>query len=245
MAIIRHTDNDFDNTRMTAAGYEIIAIETYRWDDGQTETEIPGTATNSRSPTPTSPTDDTHTKGRVREDPALPHVSLTPTAKFPRAAEGAISRADQASRTKASRSAFRPACVRNSRRAPSHWRLLDAGTEGWTDGAHRFGRAWAGHAGTVEAYRRDPLVEREDGEFGHRVVIPGRSWAEQDEPPTRAQTAPRTMRLSPPAPAAVRGAPARADPRSGPGFRAAGRPRPGRAGTGQGTDQRGRSAADT
>lgn len=40
MAIIRHTDNDFDNIRMTAAGYEIVAIETYRWDDGQTETEI-------------------------------------------------------------------------------------------------------------------------------------------------------------------------------------------------------------
>ena len=40
MMIVRCTDNDFDNTRMTAAGYEVIAVETYRWDDGHSETEI-------------------------------------------------------------------------------------------------------------------------------------------------------------------------------------------------------------
>lgn len=40
MTTIRCTENDFDNTRMTAAGYEIIAVETCRWDDGHTETEI-------------------------------------------------------------------------------------------------------------------------------------------------------------------------------------------------------------
>ena len=40
MTIIRCTENDFDNACMTDAGYEIIAIETYRWDDGHTETEI-------------------------------------------------------------------------------------------------------------------------------------------------------------------------------------------------------------
>ena len=40
MTLIRHSDNDFDNARMTALGYEIIAIETHAWPDGITETEI-------------------------------------------------------------------------------------------------------------------------------------------------------------------------------------------------------------
>jgi hypothetical protein len=40
MTIIRCTDNDCDNTRMNNAGYEIIAIETYDWPDGYSETEI-------------------------------------------------------------------------------------------------------------------------------------------------------------------------------------------------------------
>ena len=40
MTIIRCTDCAFDNARMTDAGYDIIAIETWRWDDGGTETEI-------------------------------------------------------------------------------------------------------------------------------------------------------------------------------------------------------------
>ena len=40
MTIVRCTDSHFDNARMTAAGYEIIAIETYHWDDGHSETEI-------------------------------------------------------------------------------------------------------------------------------------------------------------------------------------------------------------
>ncbi len=40
MTSIRCTDNDFDNRRMTAAGFQIIAIETYRWSDEQSETEI-------------------------------------------------------------------------------------------------------------------------------------------------------------------------------------------------------------
>lgn len=40
MSIIRHSDNGYDNARMTAAGYEILAIETHRWSDGGTETEI-------------------------------------------------------------------------------------------------------------------------------------------------------------------------------------------------------------
>jgi hypothetical protein len=40
MTLIRHSDNDFDNARMTALGYEIIAIETHTWPDGVTETEI-------------------------------------------------------------------------------------------------------------------------------------------------------------------------------------------------------------
>ena len=40
MAIIRCSENDFDNTRMINTGYEIIAIETYRWNDGHAETEI-------------------------------------------------------------------------------------------------------------------------------------------------------------------------------------------------------------
>lgn len=40
MTIIRCTDCAFDNARMTEAGYDIIAIETWIWDDGDTETEI-------------------------------------------------------------------------------------------------------------------------------------------------------------------------------------------------------------
>ncbi len=40
MTIIRCTDNGYDNARMNAAGYEIIAIETYNWLDGYSETEI-------------------------------------------------------------------------------------------------------------------------------------------------------------------------------------------------------------
>ena len=40
MTIIRCNENDFDNARMINAGYEIIAIETYRWDDGRAETEV-------------------------------------------------------------------------------------------------------------------------------------------------------------------------------------------------------------
>ena len=34
MTIIRHTDCAVLNTAMTEAGYDIIAIETYRWPDG-------------------------------------------------------------------------------------------------------------------------------------------------------------------------------------------------------------------
>jgi len=40
MTIIRCTDNDYDNTRMNTAGFEIIAVETYNWSDGYSETEI-------------------------------------------------------------------------------------------------------------------------------------------------------------------------------------------------------------
>ena len=40
MTIIRHTDRPALNAAMTEAGYEIIAIETYRWPDGVAETEI-------------------------------------------------------------------------------------------------------------------------------------------------------------------------------------------------------------
>jgi len=40
MTFIRHSDTDFDNARMSALGYEIIAIETHAWPDGITETEI-------------------------------------------------------------------------------------------------------------------------------------------------------------------------------------------------------------
>jgi hypothetical protein len=40
MTIIRCTNGEFDNIRMTNAGYEIIAIEDYRWRDGHTESEI-------------------------------------------------------------------------------------------------------------------------------------------------------------------------------------------------------------
>jgi hypothetical protein len=40
MTIIRCTENDYDNARMNAAGYDIIAIETYNWPDGHSETEI-------------------------------------------------------------------------------------------------------------------------------------------------------------------------------------------------------------
>ncbi len=40
MTIVRCTDCAFHNARMSTAGYDIIAIETYRWQDGVTETEI-------------------------------------------------------------------------------------------------------------------------------------------------------------------------------------------------------------
>jgi hypothetical protein len=40
MTIIRCIDCEFDNTRMTGAGFEIIGIEDYRWADGHLETEI-------------------------------------------------------------------------------------------------------------------------------------------------------------------------------------------------------------
>lgn len=40
MTVVRRTDNYFDNTRMTTAGYEIVAVETYHWDDSHSETEI-------------------------------------------------------------------------------------------------------------------------------------------------------------------------------------------------------------
>lgn len=40
MSILRCTDNGYDNARMTAAGYEIIAVETWTWQDGVSETEI-------------------------------------------------------------------------------------------------------------------------------------------------------------------------------------------------------------
>ena len=40
MTIIRHTDFTVLNIAMTEAGYDIIAVETYRWPDGVTETEI-------------------------------------------------------------------------------------------------------------------------------------------------------------------------------------------------------------
>ncbi len=40
MTIIRCIDCEFDNVRMTDAGYEIIGIEDHRWADGHTETEI-------------------------------------------------------------------------------------------------------------------------------------------------------------------------------------------------------------
>jgi hypothetical protein len=40
MTIIRRTNNEFDNARMNAAGYEILAVEDYHWDDGHIESEI-------------------------------------------------------------------------------------------------------------------------------------------------------------------------------------------------------------
>ena len=40
ITITRCIDNEFNNARMTAAGYEIIAIETWSWPDGWSETEI-------------------------------------------------------------------------------------------------------------------------------------------------------------------------------------------------------------
>ena len=40
MTILRHSDCPALNAAMTEAGYEIIAIETYRWSDGVIETEI-------------------------------------------------------------------------------------------------------------------------------------------------------------------------------------------------------------
>ena len=40
MTIIRHSDCPATNAAMTEAGYDIIAIESYRWPDGVTETEI-------------------------------------------------------------------------------------------------------------------------------------------------------------------------------------------------------------
>ena len=39
MKIIRHSDCPALNAAMTEAGYEIIAVETYHWPDGVTETE--------------------------------------------------------------------------------------------------------------------------------------------------------------------------------------------------------------
>ena len=93
MAIIRHTDNDFDNIRMTAAGYEIMAIETYAGTTATPRQRSSGAATNSRSPTPISPTDDTPPgAGSARIRP-FGMSSPTPTAEFPRrllVAEGAI-----------------------------------------------------------------------------------------------------------------------------------------------------------
>jgi hypothetical protein len=40
MTIIRCADSEHNNTRMNEAGFEIIAIETYNWADGCSETEI-------------------------------------------------------------------------------------------------------------------------------------------------------------------------------------------------------------
>ena len=40
MTIIRWAENEYNNTRMNDAGFEIIAIETYNWADGYSETEI-------------------------------------------------------------------------------------------------------------------------------------------------------------------------------------------------------------
>jgi len=40
MTIIRCAENEYNNTRMNDAGFEIIAIETYNWADGYSETEI-------------------------------------------------------------------------------------------------------------------------------------------------------------------------------------------------------------
>jgi len=40
MTLIRHSDNDFDNTRMTSLGYEVLDIETTTWPDGITESEV-------------------------------------------------------------------------------------------------------------------------------------------------------------------------------------------------------------
>ena len=40
MTIVRCTNCEFDNARRVNDGYEIIAIEDYRWADGHTETEI-------------------------------------------------------------------------------------------------------------------------------------------------------------------------------------------------------------
>jgi hypothetical protein len=40
MTIIRCAENEYNNTRMNEAGFEIIAIETYNWADGYSETEI-------------------------------------------------------------------------------------------------------------------------------------------------------------------------------------------------------------
>ena len=40
MTVIRCTECAYHNDRMSDAGYEIIAIETYAWPDGETEIEI-------------------------------------------------------------------------------------------------------------------------------------------------------------------------------------------------------------
>ncbi len=40
MTIIRCTNCDFDNAQMADDGFEIIAIEDYRWPDGHIESEI-------------------------------------------------------------------------------------------------------------------------------------------------------------------------------------------------------------
>ena len=40
MILVRYSDNEFDNARMTSLGYEVVASETTSWPDGVTETEL-------------------------------------------------------------------------------------------------------------------------------------------------------------------------------------------------------------